>query len=367
MVKARVLPVNDRASAARAGCRARSALACIEAEPGRGGRRDRCQGTRRAACAVAARPGRARSFWQFRAYQSRAIRLNRIDWRRNPPAKVTGYFIRETRMGGGAYHHSLWICDRPARLRWPYALHAGTLADQARTGRSAAGPRRSPDLLLRGGERVGLAAGVRHPPAGDAQPSSSGSLEAAARGWPAGRYHGYRPAELPPAGARAAQHPSSVLIGDFPHARCRRWPTRLAGPGGAGSARGHPDRRSLDPAEDHPAFHRAGASSRGSRARGRELANRDRLEASCDDDVPRPPQSRSSEGLETIAKQAKGWRLIAVDRTDRPALQPLQELLCAAGGRMTQMSDIRYRISEVDFSLISEFLSACRYAFKGGA
>src|SRR5271166_49066 len=92
------------------------------------------------------RPGHGETFWQFRPFVEGESR-SRIDWRRS--ARDDRLYVRE-REWEAAHTVMIWI-DRSASMRFVSKLALQPKIDRALVlGLAAA------DLLIRGGERVGL-------------------------------------------------------------------------------------------------------------------------------------------------------------------------------------------------------------------
>ena len=143
------------------------------------------------------RAGVGETFWQFRPFVA-GESAGRIDWRRS--ASDERLYVRE-REWEAAHTVLIWI-DRSASM-W----FASKLALQPKIDRALVLGLAAADLLLRGGERVGL---LGLTPALAVAISSSGSPKFCCRGAAAG----YAPAELP-RGREPAARTQAVLIGDF--------------------------------------------------------------------------------------------------------------------------------------------------------
>jgi uncharacterized protein (DUF58 family) len=166
------------------------------------------------------RAGQGETFWQFRPFAGGEAAA-RIDWRRS--AKDDRLYVRE-REWEAAHTVVIWI-DRSASMGFSSALALQSKADRALVlGLAMA------DLLVRGGERVGLAGLV--PPI-----AVHNVVERFAEAMLHDeRRQNYVPAELPQA-LRLSRHARALLIGDFlsdPDAIA----AMIAAAGGQG-ARGH--------------------------------------------------------------------------------------------------------------------------------
>jgi uncharacterized protein (DUF58 family) len=144
------------------------------------------------------RAGSGETFWQFRPFVA-GESTNRIDWRRS--ARDERLYVRE-REWEAAHTVMIWI-DRSASMRF-----ASKLASQPKVDRALVLGLAAADLLIRGGERVGLLGSCR-PLAVRNIIERFGEVllaeELAA---------GFAPAELPSA-ASLARNAQAILIGDF--------------------------------------------------------------------------------------------------------------------------------------------------------
>jgi uncharacterized protein (DUF58 family) len=144
------------------------------------------------------RAGQGETFWQFRPFDAGEA-ATRIDWRRS--AKDERLYVRE-REWEAAHTVLIWI-DRSASMGFSSELALQPKADRALVlGLATA------DLLVRGGERVGLAGLV--PPV---------AVRNVVERFAAAMFHderrpGYLAAELPQA-LRLPRNGRAVLIGDF--------------------------------------------------------------------------------------------------------------------------------------------------------
>jgi uncharacterized protein (DUF58 family) len=248
------------------------------------------------------RVGLGESFWQFRAYQP-GDTLNRIDWRQS--GKSDRLFIRETEWE--AAHTVLLWRDTSASMDYHSAGNLPTKRARADLLLLALA-----SLLLRGGERVGLLQDNVPPPV-----SHPAGLDRLANSLNAGSTGADLPLPL-----RVSRHSTIIMCGDFlsPLPRLAEAVQAFAQQGAYGILI-----QTLDPAEITLPF--AGrVQFEGSEGEIAELVPR--AEALRDD--YRARLARQQQGLETIAKEA-GWRVM-LDRTDRPALEALQELYLMLGG-----------------------------------
>ncbi len=245
------------------------------------------------------RAGHGETFWQFRPFDAGEA-ATRIDWRRS--AKDDRLYVRE-REWEAAHTVQVWI-DRSASMRFSSALALQSKADRALVlGLAIA------DLLVRGGERVGLAGLV--PPV---------AVRNIVERFAAAMLHderrpGFSAAELPEA-LKLPRNGRAVLIGDFltdPGAVA----SLISASGGQGG-RGHLV-MIADPVED--AFPFAGhvelvdVDSRASLRIGEASTFRD-------DYLRRLELHR--EAIRTAAR-ARGWSF-TLHRTDRPATEALLAL-----------------------------------------
>lgn len=260
------------------------------------------------------RAGQGETFWQFRPFDAGEA-ATRIDWRRS--AKDERLYVRE-REWEAAHTVQVWI-DRSASMGFSSALALQPKADRALVlGLATA------DLLVRGGERVGLAGLV--PPV---------AVRNVVERFAAAMLHderrpGYVGAELPRA-LNLPRNGRAVLIGDFlsdPSAVA----SLIAASGGQG-ARGHLV-MIADPVED--AFPFSGhielvdVDSRASLRIGEARTFRD-------DYLRRLALHRDAI---RAAARARGWSF-TLHRTDRPATEALlglsmlleADLDTRAGGR----------------------------------
>jgi len=166
------------------------------------------------------RAGIGETFWQFRPFIAGET-TSRIDWRRS--ARDERIYVREREWEAA---HTIWIwMDRSDSMGFASSLALQSKADRALVlGLAAA------DLLVRGGERVGLLGLTRPFAARNIVERFAESMLAAER------VSGYEPEELP-AGLALAARTQAILIGDFlcPPARIVTLINALSAQG----ARGH--------------------------------------------------------------------------------------------------------------------------------
>ncbi|MHB2167105.1 DUF58 domain-containing protein [Alsobacter sp. R-9] len=241
-------------------------------------------------------PGEA--FWQFRAFTA-GEPANRIDWRRS--ARDDRYYVRE-REWEAAHTVWLWI-DRSPSMGFASALAQGSKIERALVlGLALA------DVLVRGGERVGLM-DLTHPMA------TRGIVDRLAEAMVANK----SPADLP--GGRALPPlTEAVLVGDFltPAARVRETIERLSARG----ARGHLV-LVVDPVEETFPFEGQAVLA--------DLEGPDTLrvgDAGSFRDLYLERMRGHREALREACTR-RGWSF-AVHRTDRPA----SEALLALAGRI---------------------------------
>jgi uncharacterized protein (DUF58 family) len=144
------------------------------------------------------RAGVGETFWQFRPFVWGEA-TTRIDWRRS--ARDDHVYVREREWEAA---HTIWIwIDRSASM-----AYASSLALQPKLDRALVLGLAAADLLVRGGERVGIA-GLTRPMAtrNIVERFAEAMIEEASR-------PGHVPAELPPAD-ELAPRTQAVLIGDF--------------------------------------------------------------------------------------------------------------------------------------------------------
>ena len=244
------------------------------------------------------RAGPGENFWQFRAFQS-GEPASGIDWRRS--AREDRAYVREREWEAA---HTVWIWfDRSASMAF-----ASSLAQTSKLERAAVLALALADLLVRGGERVGLL-GLTRPLA------SRGIIERFAEAIALDEAHGAPPSPLPAAAPLKARS-RAVLIGDFleDSGAFARVIAALSAEGAAGQAL-----MIADPIEEtfpfagHTEFIApdGAARLRAPRAQGLREAYLERL-------------AGHREAVRA-ACAAQGWGL-ALHRTDQPAAQALLAL-----------------------------------------
>ncbi len=252
------------------------------------------------------RAGAGENFWQFRPFVSGESAV-RVDWRRS--ARDDKIYVREREWESA---HTVWVwIDRSRSMAF-----ASGLAMQSKLDRAIVLGLAAADLLVRGGERVGLI-GLTRPLA------SRAIIERFAEALIADGTT--QNDELPPAGTLAPRV-RAVLLGDFltPIAELEARIADIAARGAHGHLvmiadpieetfpfSGHTEFRDVDSA----ATMRVGQAERfrGDYIR-RLAAHRDAIAALC---------------------RSKGWSL-AIHRTDRPA----SEALLALRIRLEQSADL---------------------------
>jgi uncharacterized protein (DUF58 family) len=144
------------------------------------------------------RAGVGETFWQFRPFVW-GESTTRIDWRRS--ARDDHVYVREREWEAA---HTIWIwMDRSASM-----AYASTLAAQPKLDRAIVLGLAAADLLVRGGERVGIAGLTRAMATRNiVERFAEAMIEEASRA-------DYVPAELPPSD-ELAPRTQAVLIGDF--------------------------------------------------------------------------------------------------------------------------------------------------------
>jgi uncharacterized protein (DUF58 family) len=144
------------------------------------------------------RAGVGETFWQFRPFVW-GDATSRIDWRRS--ARDDRIYVREREWEAA---HTVWIwMDRS-----PSMAYVSTLALQSKMDRALTLGMAAADLLVRGGERVGVP--------GLARPAAARNIvdRLAQAMVQQARRPGFEPEELPPADPLAPRT-QAVLIGDF--------------------------------------------------------------------------------------------------------------------------------------------------------
>lgn len=247
------------------------------------------------------RSGVGENFWQFRRF-SDGDPTTRIDWRRS--ARDDHLFVREQEWEAA---HTVWLwIDRSASMRF-----RSSLTETSKLERAVVLGLALADILVRGGERVGLL-GLTRPTA------SRLAVDRLAQSL---AFAGGDASPLPPEGAPIARLAEAVLIGDLlsPEDEIERAVANLAGRGG----RGHLV-MVVDPVEETFPF------------TGRtEFLDPDgsmKLVAGRAEDWRKGYEERLAAhraGLYEIARRY-GWSL-TIHRTDRPATEPLLALHARIG------------------------------------
>jgi uncharacterized protein (DUF58 family) len=243
--------------------------------------------------------GSGETFWQFRPFVA-GESITRVDWRRS--ARDDRFYVREREWESA---HTVWLwMDRSPSMAFVSALALQSKIDRGLVlGLAAA------DLLVRGGERVGLL-GLTRPLAARAIIERFAEVI-----YTQERKGGGDSAELPPVGALAPRT-RAVLISDFlsPPAD---WAARLADLAARG-ATGHLV-MIADPVEETFPF--AGHTEFLDVDSG-QVMRIGQAERFRDDYIRRLEAHRAA--IAGMAR-AKGWSL-AIHRTDRPASEALLAL-----------------------------------------
>lgn len=151
------------------------------------------------------RPGPGETFWQFRPYQP-GDPAQRVDWRQS--ARGARLFVREREWEAA---QAVWLwCDRSPSMAFRSTDLVPRKLERAAVLTLAIG-----DLLVAGGERIGMLGHADRPSIGRF------AIEGVAR---ALGTSGEVERTSPPEG-RIARHSRVVLVGDFlqPHAVLERW------------------------------------------------------------------------------------------------------------------------------------------------
>jgi uncharacterized protein (DUF58 family) len=242
--------------------------------------------------------GTGENFWQFRPFVMGEA-ASRVDWRQS--ARDDRYYVREREWESA---HTVWIwMDRS-----PSMAFASALALQPKLDRAVVLGLAAADLLVRGGERVGLL-GLTRPLA------TRGIIERFAEVLHAADRQPDEAEDLPPAGALAPRT-RVVLISDFltPPAELTARIADLAARG----ARGHLV-MIVDPVEEtFPFFGHTEFLDVDSRA----VMRIGQAERFRDDYIRRLAAHRDAI---FAGARAKGWSF-AIHRTDRPASEALLAL-----------------------------------------
>jgi uncharacterized protein (DUF58 family) len=245
------------------------------------------------------RAGLGETFWQFRPFVA-GESTGRIDWRRS--ARDERLYVRE-REWEAAHTVMIWI-DRSASMYFSSRLALQPKIDRALVlGLAAA------DLLIRGGERVGLLGLTRPLAARNIVERFAEVLLADERAT------GQDPAELPPPD-RLPRNSQAVLIGDFlsPPGDIARMIDSI----GQGGARGHLI-MIADPVEETFPF--------SGHVEFIDVDSPARLRVGDAQSFRADYMRRLNAHRESIraATQARGWTLM-LHRTDRPASEALLAL-----------------------------------------
>jgi uncharacterized protein (DUF58 family) len=251
------------------------------------------------------RAGPGETFWQFRTYEAQDS-AQLIDWRRS--ASSDHLFVREREWEAA---HTLWLWpDLSPSMNFKSHLAQVTKRDRALVLSLAAA-----ELLVRGGERVGLL-GLTMPTA--SRRASTRLAEAIAS-------HATAPqlASGKPSSTRVSRFSGIILISDFldPIDELRESIEMLA----AGGATGHLV-QVLDPAEETLPYE---GRTEFLASEGGQTWIADRAESLRARYQARLREHR--EALQALAVRL-GWSLL-VHHTDRPATEPLLNLIMRLEGR----------------------------------
>lgn len=241
------------------------------------------------------RPGIGETFWQFRNLNS-GEESARVDWRRS--ARDDRLYVREREWEAA---HTVWLwCDRSASMGYQSRFARTSKIERALVLTLALA-----DLLVRGGERVGLI-GLARPTA------HSAIIERVANAWIADRM---KPTGLPQAAPLPA-YTEAVLIGDFlsPAAEVAETVASLARQG----ARGHV-LMIADPIEETFPFQ--------GRTELFDPAETIHILAGQAQSLKESYVARLAQHRETILKKLNqlGWTM-TLHRTDRPASEAMLSL-----------------------------------------
>lgn len=251
------------------------------------------------------RAGPGETFWQFRTYEAQDS-AQLIDWRRS--ASSDHLFVREREWEAA---HTLWLWpDLSPSMNFKSHLSQVTKRDRALVLSLAAA-----ELLVRGGERVGLL-GLTMPTA--SRRASTRLAEAIAS-------HATAPqlASGKPSSTRVSRFSGIILISDFldPIDELRESIEMLA----AGGATGHLV-QVLDPAEETLPYE---GRTEFLASEGGQTWIADRAESLRARYQARLREHRDA--LQALAVRL-GWSLL-VHHTDRPATEPLLNLIMRLEGR----------------------------------
>jgi uncharacterized protein (DUF58 family) len=252
------------------------------------------------------RSGPGETFWQFRTYES-ADSAQLIDWRRS--ASSDHLYVREREWEAA---HTVWMwSDLSASMDFKSHLSKVTKRDRAVVLMLA-----SAELLMRGGERIGLMA--------MSQPSGSRKIASLLAEAIIANVSSPLITKSRPPAQQIPRHAEVMLFGDFlaPVPAIRERIEQLASLG----ARGHMV-QVLDPAEETlPYDGRAEFSN----ASGRERFLADRVETLRVEYQKRLADHRAQ--IEEFTHRL-GWSFL-VHHTDRPATEPLLTLVMRLAGEM---------------------------------
>jgi uncharacterized protein (DUF58 family) len=252
------------------------------------------------------RSGPGETFWQFRNYES-ADSAQLIDWRRS--ASSDHVYVREREWEAA---HTVWVwSDLSASMDFKSHLSAITKRDRAVTLMLA-----SAELLMRGGERIGLMA--------MAQPSGSRKIATLLAEAIIANIATPLLTKSRPPSQQIPRHAEVLLFGDFlaPVPAIRERIEELAALG----ARGHMV-QILDPAEETLPYDGRAEFANPS---GRERFLADRVETLRGEYQQRLADHRAQ--IEEFTHRL-GWSFL-VHHTDRPATEPLLTLVMRLAGEM---------------------------------
>lgn len=251
------------------------------------------------------RAGPGETFWQFRTYES-ADSAQLIDWRRS--ASSDHLYVREREWEAA---HTIWLWpDLSPSMRFQSHLSSATKRDRALVLTLAAA-----ELLVRGGERVGLL-GLTLPTS--SRRASTRLAEAIATHATASQLASGKPSP-----ARISRFSGVILFSDFldPIEEVRESIETLA----AGGANGHLV-QVLDPAEETLPYE---GRTEFLASEGGETWIADRAES-----LRARYQARLKEHRDALQDLAVrlGWTFL-VHHTDRPPTEPLLTLIMRLEGR----------------------------------
>jgi uncharacterized protein (DUF58 family) len=252
------------------------------------------------------RSGPGETFWQFRPYES-SDSAQLIDWRRS--ASSDHVYVREREWEAA---HTVWVwSDLSASMDFKSHLSNVTKRDRAVVLMLAAA-----ELLMRGGERIGLMA--------MSQPSGSRKIATLLAEAIIANIDTPLIAKSRPPQQQIPRHAEVLLFGDFlaPIPAIRERIEQLAALG----ARGHIV-QVLDPAEESLPYDGRAEFSNPS---GRERFLADRAEMLRAEFQARMAAHRAQ--IEEFT-QRLGWSFM-VHHTDRPATEPLLTLVMRLAGEM---------------------------------